>query len=201
MAAPQDYRWFGRKFESLAVAYCFSYLRGVSADEALTRFGVRGRRRTLSLDELEEHAFDAVGSDCEFSYPGALEIDGWTLLIEPNGFLGASEIGEAASRGIELIAQFVNVNAHNSFVWARDGEVRVTFDMMFPQDRDGNDPDALIDLMRVSGLDPDRAGDDEEPDELCFEAGFALAANLTGIELTAKLLRRSTFLCGRAPIP
>lgn len=201
MATAKDYRWFDKKFESLAVAYCFSYLRGISADEALTRFGVGSRRRALSLDDLEERALEvADGSDWAFTYLGALELDGWTLLVEPNGFLGVSEVGEEASRGTEMIAHFVNVNAVSRFVWIQDGDVRVVFEMMFPQDREGSEPDALVDLMRAAGFDPNRSDDDETPDDLCFEAGFALAANLTGVELTAKLLRKSLFLCGRAPV-
>lgn len=195
----EDYRWFGRKFESLAVAYCFSYLRDVSADDALTRFGVEGRRRTLRLDDLEERAFDDVGSDCDYSYPGALELDGWTLLIEPNGFLGESEVGEQASRGSELVAHFSNVNATNRFVWAIDGDTKVTFDMMFPDDRDGSAPDALVEQMRSSRFDLDR-GEDDEPDDLWEEAGFALAGNLTGVRLSPKQLKKATFLCGRAPV-
>lgn len=93
---------------------------------------------------------------------------------------------------------FANVNAVSRFVWAVDGDVRVGFEMLFPEYRVGSTPDALVGQLRAGGFNPDRS-DDDEPDELWREAGFALAADLTGVELTAKLLRSATFPCGRAP--
>lgn len=198
MATARDFRWFGKEFESLGVAYCFSYLRGVSADEALSRFGVTSRRLTLTLDELEERAYEEMGPDCSYSYPGALELDGWTLLVEPNGWVGTSGVGERASTGSELITHFVNVNSVSRFGWVVDGDLRVGFEMLLPQDREGSRPDALVNQMRAAGFDPD-GDDDTEVDDLWQEAGFALAADLTGVELTAQLLTSATFLCGRGP--
>lgn len=63
MAHARDFRWFGEQFESLAEAYCVSFLRGVTAAEALSRFAVGEDRRRLGLGDLEERAYEEIGAD------------------------------------------------------------------------------------------------------------------------------------------
>lgn len=63
------------------------------------------------------------------------------------------------------------------FCWIEDGDVRVTFEPLFPSHRRGSDPDALEDVMRQVGFDLSEEGDRDFT--LLTGASFALAEHLT----------------------
>ncbi|MGW2198319.1 DUF6461 domain-containing protein [Streptosporangium sp. NPDC001682] len=45
IATPDDYSWFSReRFPELADAYCFTYVRGLTPEELVTRLGGSPRR-------------------------------------------------------------------------------------------------------------------------------------------------------------
>jgi len=81
----------------------------------------------------------------------------------------------------------------------RDGEVLVSFEPLFPGQRDGTGADAVLDLMRQVGF-----VFDEEPDFEVYRpsaAACALAETLTAVRVTPALLEGSTYLGGTAPVP
>lgn len=54
IATPDDYSWFSReRFPGLADAYCFTYVRGLTPEELVTRLGGRVEDCSrVTLDEL-----------------------------------------------------------------------------------------------------------------------------------------------------
>jgi len=131
-------------------------------------------------------------------FPKAVADGGWTLGIEPSGFLGVTE--EAAvplSIGTTLVSHYRNFNAGGSFLWVEDGDVRVRFDPLDPAWREGSSPDALVTVMRQVGFELGEDKGTENP----AEASFALAEYLTGVRVTAGLLEDSAYQWGIAPIP
>ncbi|CAM5385830.1 DUF6461 domain-containing protein [Streptomyces avidinii] len=75
-------------------------------------------------------------------------VGAWTLMIEPNGYIGVTEDRALpASAGASWVSHFVNINAVGTFLWAEDQVLRLCFDPMFPEDRWGTAPDELLDVM------------------------------------------------------
>ncbi|MEO3874031.1 DUF6461 domain-containing protein [Nonomuraea sp. B12E4] len=101
------------------------------------------------------------------------------------------------SAGTRLVSHSRNVNAVGYFHWVEDGEIRLSFDPLFPSFRRGSAPDELSAMMQRVGFD---LGDDIDR-SIHDKAAFALAEHLTGVKLTPQLLEESTYLCGLAPRP
>src|SRR5262249_16858479 len=122
----------------------------------------------------------------------------WTLAVEPNGFQGVTdEIVTALSRGTKIVSLYRNVNALTRFCWAEDGTVRLSFDLLFPTQREGSNADGLVEAMRQVGF---ALRDGLERDwEQYIEAAFALMEHATGIRLTPEDLGSASYQCGRAP--
>jgi hypothetical protein len=146
-------------------------------------------------------AFDLLGrSDNARQFIAMTTVGDWTLLIEPNGYLGVTEEKALpASAGTRWVSHFVNINGLESFLWAEDTVKRLTFEPGFPDHRWGTSPDELLDAMHHSGFQFwDETSDTAE--FLATEAAFALAEHLTGVRITPELLRDTTFVCGSAEI-
>lgn len=132
---------------------------------------------------------------------GATAVQGdWVLGLEVNGYLGTlPELVEPLSRGTRLVSHFCNVNAVDRFLWYEDGTLRTDFEPLFPAHRLGSTPDELVDLMVDVGFDLEEDEDDAFTDTPTTEAAFALAARLTGVHLTPRLLDEATFTIGLTP--
>jgi hypothetical protein len=81
--------------------------------------------------EREESFYDAQWANAETMAPvvQAAELDGWLVLVEPNGFLTSRpETAATLSRAGSLFSVYWNVNRLMSFVAARDGVVVRRFD-------------------------------------------------------------------------
>ena len=193
-----DYTWFDERFPDLAEAYCITLVSGIPPEEVLRRFGATEETRTAGVAELTATAYDAWDRyDGGRLFLAATAVGDWTLVVEPNGFLGITEAAVVPlSRGRRVVSHFRNVNAVDHFYWIEDGTVRLTFEPLFAHRRDGSDPDALVDVMEQVGFDV-RSGDGERH----TEAAFALAEHLTGVRLTPELLGSAPFVCGTAPVP
>ncbi|MGV9311078.1 DUF6461 domain-containing protein [Streptomyces sp. NPDC003691] len=209
-----DYAWFQRDFASLAVAYCFTLVRGLTPAEAVSRLGGRlgaeGEPPDPGITVVEEaaHAYHRR-VDGAHELIAVTTLGPWTLLIEPNGYLGClEERALPASAGAVWVSHYRNVNAVSSFLWAEDGELRLHFDPLFPEDRMGAAPDALVDEMRRIGFATEAAdegaddGYDDDFDETapCSEGAFALAEHLTGVAVTPELLRDTVFARALVPV-
>ncbi|MCF2532217.1 DUF6461 domain-containing protein [Yinghuangia soli] len=205
VATGAAYGWFDELFPDLAEAYCITLVEGIAPEELVRRLG--GADGTASTEWTESTGVSGL-ADAAFALleeSGDREqllamtrVGAWTLLIEPNGYLGVSEDRALpASVGTRWVSHFVNINGVDSFVWAEDGGLRLAFEPTFCESRWGSDPDGSLDAMRAAGFDfaPDPP-DDYAPGLACF----ALAEHLTGVVLTEDLLRDGAFRCGRAPI-
>lgn len=87
-----DYAWFENDFPDIAEAYCFTLVRGLSPAELISRLEGRPEAPLQGLAEVVDAAF----AQCDLE-DGARQLIGmttvgvWTLLIEPNGYLGVTE--------------------------------------------------------------------------------------------------------------
>jgi hypothetical protein len=196
----EDYNWFSGS--PISEAYCMTFVRGLNPAEALRRIEGEPAERVTSLAAFSDFAREncpwSGRADQRFAI-GATELDGWTLLVEDNGFLGVTtDIIQPLSDGTRVVSHYRNVDAEDRFCWMEDGELRVRFEPLFPYHRDGSDPDSLVDAMLHFGFD---LRDDEDRDFSNHTAAtFALTEHLTGVKLTQDLLASADYLCARAPL-
>ncbi|NGO80298.1 hypothetical protein G6045_32250 [Streptomyces sp. YC504] len=193
-----DYRWFEDDFPDIAEAYCFTLVRGLSPAELTSRLEGRPEIPLRGIAAVVDAAFaqyDLEGGDRQLV--AMTPVGTWTLLIEPNGYLGVTEERVLpASAGTCWVSHFVNINGVGTFLWAQDQVLRLCFDPMFLEDRWGAAPDELLDVMHRIGFHFDN---DPEMD-VSSPAGFALAEHLTGIAITPALLQDTTFTCATVQI-
>ncbi len=197
--AAADYAWLYERYEGLMEAYCVTLVRGVAPDGLLQELGAESVLRVTGVEGLCEpshDAWDEHGGD-RMSV-GAAAVGDWSLMVEYNGYLGVTEEAMApVSRGRTVVSHFRNVNAVDHFYWFEDGELRLHFEPLFPDSRDGSHADELLAEMRESGFDLTEGGDYEGH----TRAAFALAHRLTGVRLTPELLESLDFTCGLVPRP
>ncbi|MFG1906722.1 DUF6461 domain-containing protein [Kribbella sp. NPDC048928] len=197
----EDYAWF--EGTALSYAYCMTLVRGVGAAEALSRINGEVVDRSAGLTAFIKYAQDNspwFGREDQRLVIGATELDGWTLLLESNGFLGVTtEVIQPLSDGTRVVSHYCNVDAEDRFCWMEDGELRVRFEPLFPYRRDGAEPDSLIEPMLDLGFDL-RDNEDRNYDNHTA-ATFALTEHLTGIRITQELLDGANYLCALAPLP
>ncbi|MFF8618693.1 DUF6461 domain-containing protein [Streptomyces sp. NPDC015350] len=189
-----DYAWFENDFPAIAEAYCFTLVRDLSPAELMSRLGGQPEAPLLGINTVVDAAFAQYGLEEGRRQLIAMTTMGpWTLLIEPNGYLGVTEEQVLpASAGTAWISHFTNVKAVCTFLWAEDQVLRLCFDPMFPEERWGTTPDELFDVMQRIGFHFD--DDNPEPD-FSPQAAFALAEHLTGVAITPALLQDTTFTC------
>ncbi|MBB4944526.1 hypothetical protein F4556_000061 [Kitasatospora gansuensis] len=208
-----DYIWFREEFPGLVESYCLTLVEGVSAEGLLRRLGaVQGRPVTgvddalLAFDEFDDRADGADPALAELDEDlvavGVTELDGWAVVVEQYGNLGITrEVMAALSEGTRLVAHYRNINAVDHFYWQEGGRTRLHFEPLFAAHRDG--PDAadpeVATLLAACGFDL-RESDDRDY-RLHIPAAFALGERLTGVRLTAEVLRTATFVIGYAPQP
>ncbi|MEU1203298.1 DUF6461 domain-containing protein [Streptomyces sp. NPDC005813] len=200
-ATAADYVWFEECFPDLAEAYCFTLVHNLPPSDVLARLGGQTESSQTGTTAIVDAAFDLLGrSDNARQFVAMTTVGDWTLLIEPNGYLGVTEEKALpASAGTRWVSHFVNINGVDSFLWAEDTAKRLTFEPGFPDQRWGTTPDELLDAMHRSGFQFwDETSDTAEP--LAAEAAFALAEHLTGVHITPELLRDATFVCGSTEI-
>ncbi|QKW35757.1 hypothetical protein HUT06_18370 [Actinomadura sp. NAK00032] len=151
-----DVKWA----ESFNEIYCFTFIKGVGETEALLRLGgLQDTFRPRTQQEASEmyDSYEAGYANVAF----ALDLGGWTVLIEPGGYQGALiELLRALSLGTEAVSVRRHDYADHGFGYAVDGTLVTGFEPTWPGRRWGSEPDRLVGKMRTAGLDPDL--DDEE---------------------------------------
>lgn len=122
----------------------------------------------------------------------------WTLALEVNGQLGVTPgTVSPASSGTRLVSHRYNGgNGAGRFCWIEDGDIRLEFDPLFADQRDGRTPDGLLDDMRQIGF----RLDDSEDIGPTITAALALGERLTGVRVTRAMLDNAEFLCGSAAL-
>lgn len=195
-----DYLWFEERFPELAEAYCFTLVHRLTPSELLRRLEGREESARTGVEQVVEAAFDLLESDDSLQFLAMTPLGDWTLLIEPNGYLGVTEERVLpASAGTRWVSHFVNINGVDLFLWAEDAANRLSFEPGFPDSRWGTAPDELLTVMQDIGFQFWEETSDTAED-MSASAAFALAEHLTGVRITPELLRETTFTCGSARI-
>ncbi|MEV4251409.1 DUF6461 domain-containing protein [Streptosporangium canum] len=211
IATSDDHSRFpSERLPDLGGAYCFTYVRGLTPEELVTRLGVRVEDCShMTLDELTQ---DSYSGSYERRAFGAVAVGDWVLLVEANGSLGVTdEIIMPLSAGTRLVSHFyLDIKCMDYFHWIEDGKTR--FDYLhqdgyshwikngkiqpeFPHQEGYSEemPDELAETMkRIDSVYPEFTDPHEGP-------AFLLAERLTGITMTPQLLEESTYLCGVVP--
>ncbi|MET8989152.1 DUF6461 domain-containing protein [Nonomuraea wenchangensis] len=120
IATPDDYSWFSpERFPGLADAYCFTYVRGLTPEEVVTRLGVR-------VEDCSRVTLDGLIRRQTF---GAVAVGDWVLLVEACSGLGITEeIIMPLSAGTRLVSHFyLDVDDMDYFYWIDDGKIRFEF--------------------------------------------------------------------------
>ncbi|MFF5499041.1 DUF6461 domain-containing protein [Streptomyces aquilus] len=200
IATVADYAWLEEQYEGLMEAYCVTLVRGLKAGELLSTLEAEPAGRLTGVEALFDPSYDLSGPRRLFV--GVTDLDGWALMVEYNGYLGTlDEIMLPLSRGRTVVSHFRNVNAVDHFNWFEDGTLRLHFEPLFADARDGSDPDGLLTEMRAAGFATEERDEDGQDFEGLTEASFILAEHLTGIRLTPELFATAEFGCGVARIP
>jgi hypothetical protein len=162
----------------LGEIFAIAFVRNVEPLEALRRVG--GLPDTLA-DRTPDHIAEL--HEYEHGYPevvSALSLGEWTVLLQPTDFW-LQHLVDALSRGTEALAVLRHDYASPSYDHAVNGTVVTGFNLNYPDQRYGTEPDRLLPLMREAGFDPE--DDDGQYDEAVSRA-LRLAELVTGVSPT-----------------
>ncbi|MFE4976008.1 DUF6461 domain-containing protein [Kitasatospora sp. NPDC056651] len=180
-----DHSWFRDLYPSLQDAYCLTLVEGVPARELLRRAdaetGPQVTGVTAVCDVAEDLEAETGG---ERMLIAATDLDGWTLVIEPNGYLGVREESIAAWADATLVSHFRNINANTSFCWHADGTTRLRARDMATDSITAAVPD----------FNPARYADKTE-------MALALSGHLTTVRINPELFETSLFVTGTVEEP
>ncbi|MCT9933452.1 DUF6461 domain-containing protein [Planotetraspora sp. A-T 1434] len=159
----ETYDWF----DGSHLGYCFTFVRGLTPEEALRRIGA---------EPYEEDDDDDEGLIT------AQRVEGGTLLVEENGFAGTlDEVQRALSVGTVTASVFRNVNHDQTFTHWVDGVEILGFDPQFPSfSRGGSEPDGFLPEMRELGL---LTEEDKDAPDTGVHRALVLASRLTGLNV------------------
>lgn len=184
----RDYEWVDTiEWEPLD-AYCITLIQHHSVDHVIEALSGKPAGSAHGIDTLSELSFAEWDSGVSECLIGLHPLDGWTLMLEINGYIGVRhEAIGSLSVGSHVVSHFRNVNRYDDFCYWVDG-VRV---MQFEPHASGwadTSPELLREIDRagfeISGLNPRRP---------VASAAFALAENLTRIPLTPTMLRDADY--------
>ncbi|MFH8442545.1 DUF6461 domain-containing protein [Streptomyces sp. NPDC018026] len=197
-----DYRWITEQHEDWVDAYCVTYVGTIAPGELLRALGADPAERITGVSRLAELTLAHDEDDQRF-FVGATAVGDWSVMVEHNGFLGATdEAVGPLSRGRTVVSHYRNANALHRFCWYVDGTLRLDFDALFADSREGSAPDGLLADMAECGFD--LTGEDDTPAHWAHTTvhpSFALAERLTGIRLTPQTLTAAPYLCGLSANP
>ncbi|MFG1686811.1 DUF6461 domain-containing protein [Nonomuraea sp. NPDC049269] len=178
-----DYGWFDDHDESLAMAFCITFVRGLTPQEAFDRLGITADPEADIENLLDEGVVAASA------------VEGGAILIEPNGFAGIQEsVTKPLSAGTVIASVFLNVNADQHFVYAADGQVVTRFEPDCPGSRSGTDEDRLLAHMVELDMPIEDVDDDDEDWGDPIHTAFALAERVTGVRLTPRALDNAVLI-------
>lgn len=202
-ATADDYAWVDDWYDSIGQAYCLTLVRDLAAGEFLARMGavpdgpveglavIAARSQELWEQDPVRHAVIGVTA--------ARDSDGgtWALGVEVNGFLGVTqEVIAPLSAGTRVVSHYAN--GSDRFYWMEDSAVRLNFEPLFAQYRDGTEADAAIQAMYAAGFNLSEGADNTGHP---IASSFALAEHLTGVRVTREFLNSARYALGLAPYP
>lgn len=194
-ATAAKYTWFEDDFPELAEAYCITLVRDVPPADVLHRLGGRPEQSVKGIQNLVHAAFALREAERDRHLVAMARVGGWTLLVEPNGYLGISEeTALPVSAGTTWVSHYGNQGLE-LFLWAEDTTTRLFFEPGAPDVRQGTTPDALLEPMHHIGFQFwEEVSDTDEI--LSGPAAFALTEYVTGVQITPSILDETTFVCG-----
>jgi hypothetical protein len=199
-----DYEWAEDWYDSVGQAYCLTLASGLTPAEFLSRIGAAPEGASEGLETIGARSQELWEQDpVQHAIIGVTEVrdaDGspWALGVEVNGSLGATpEVIGPLSAGARVVSHFANASAERVY-WMADGRVALTFNPLFPQDREGTESRAAGRMLRAAGFD---LADDAENIDHPTASAFALAQLITKVEVTRDLLETATYELGLAPHP
>ncbi|MGW0161462.1 DUF6461 domain-containing protein [Mycobacterium sp. NPDC003323] len=198
-----DYQWWNSFRPQWADGHCVTLVADATPAQVIAALGADTVARVHGIDDLMTRAFahwDGGGAP-QLSLIGVTEIGrGWTLIAEVNGFVGVTtELVEPLTAGRTVVAHFRNINAVYQFTWWHDGQLRTDLDLLFPTERSGTEPDALVEHLQGVGV-PLGADDDVSSVDLSA-AAFALAERITGVACTPAMFEEAEFTVAMVPMP
>lgn len=189
-----DFLWFVEAYPWVENALCVTYVSDASPDQVIDAMAPERLRTVTGLAAVNEQGWE------HFGIVGAAQLSTWTVAIAPSSTVGVnSDVMVPLSQGRQVVSLFQNINAVSQFAVWRDGSTETSFDPLL---RDSFTTDPLAgdwpSLMRQAGLDPDPEQDGRRPDGKfhILDGMFAMAANYTGLPMTADFFADGEFICG-----
>ena len=189
-----DFSWIESDYPWVENALSVIYVSDAGPDEVIDALTDQRLSLVTGLAALNEQYWD------HFDLVGAARLSSWTIAVAPANPVGVdSEVMLPLSKGRLVVTMFQNINADSQFVVWRDGSTVASFDPLL-RDSFTEDPSAgdWPSLMRGAGLDPDpdREGPLADGKFHILDGMFAMAANYTGVPITADFLSDGEFMCG-----
>jgi hypothetical protein len=151
--------WMDTGLLGMDGGYCITVIHDVSPDEALRRFGAEDDQvSTSTWAELLRRASYEEAYDHQVV--AAFSLGSHTLLVENNGAEGTHR--PDLSHGTFAVSSSCSINADQTFLVSRDGEILARFDEGCPSDAEGADPDVLTEPLSEMGIDDPEAFDKDD---------------------------------------
>jgi hypothetical protein len=226
MARAEDYSWFSARCGELAQSYCLTWVRGATPNEVIRRLGGVNPFHLQGLDDLDasagrttylENAVEGgtfhTDRTTGFEFVAVVQLDGWSLVVEPNGYLCTEDAARVRlSQHTTIISVYYNENTYSRFALIRDGETELECNPADPSWRTGRQSEDHLGIMATlgfpisTGLDTDDSDFETDNSELPYdemhrERMLALAEHFTRIRLEYIDLEKADFACASVPIP
>jgi hypothetical protein len=174
-------------------ANCITFVKSSNEDEILRCFGgdlTTEKQMTLG-EAIESRIFTGShGNDCSFVLAG--RIGEWIVTEEFYGYQGVRhEVWRRASQGTEMVIMSWDVDGRAEFIYAVEGKEVVAFDMDFPEERGGSDPDRLLDYMLELPFSAENR----------LASALALAERITGVRLEPNWIESKHRVVKVIPLP
>ncbi|GAT70292.1 hypothetical protein PS9374_05974 [Planomonospora sphaerica] len=182
---PLDVSWL--RGEYAEECYSFIYIRA-TPEQVVSRLG--GRWEDFTPGPFLDDPDDYPG----FESLGVTAIGDWTFVFDPDWLGTCEDVITKLSEGTRLVSQAaLAIKGLDYFYWCEDGEIRFAWGV--DDEHLGETPDELVDTMaEIYSIYPPSLDFYEGP-------AFLLAEHLTGIRVTERLLKGSTFMWGTVPEP
>lgn len=164
------------------MALCLTFVEGMSPAQVEARLGADGStRRTTTFDEAADQ--QDFGEERFAVQLGSL--DGWTVVVEPNGYICSQDavLADLSAAGRAVMVCW-NVNMDSRFGYARDGVLLRVYDPVLGTTEVG------------APLPQEPVGEQDRP----IQAALALAGALTGVRLTQRWLLDQTRPTATCPL-
>ncbi|WP_283135025.1 DUF6461 domain-containing protein [Rhizohabitans arisaemae] len=184
-----DYAWFADS--SLAEAYSFIFVRGLTPEQLVARMG--GRAADFSRTTLNESIDAGSYYNYKTQFVAVTSVGDWAFVAQHNSWLGADDkFTVPLSAGTRLVSLYrLDIKGLEDFRWVEDGEIR--FGFWAQEGYSEKVPDELVETMKQIDHDYGKNHD------LYQGPGLVLIERLTGIKLTPQILEGSTYLSGVIP--